>query len=141
MQLFKLSSRIIMTSNEVKTLLYKYLKENVSVPVYKDVHPPITETSNFERVVVNINAIEGGTIERGFANINYYVPDIIQNYPEPDNAKLNIAEGLLKPLFNHGVLLEGVSGTLFCVIHKINQEADNFSHFININLLLTITNF
>lgn len=130
-----------MTSNEIKNLLYRHLTKNVTVPIFKDVHPPITETKNYERIVINVNAIDGGSWGKGFANINWYVPDLKSDYEEPNHIGLNLAERLLKDLFDHGTLLGADDARVFCESHKITQVKDNYSHYINLSILLTITNF
>lgn len=134
-----------MTQNDVKTLLVDYLKDQVDVSVYKDKHPPVKKGGN-QFIVVNVLTTDGKSYKEGYANVNWYVPDIEKGHDtgvqdEPDHRNLGIVETKLIDLFNHGRLLTKGEDSVYCTIDKTELIPDNFTHLMNLRLKIEITNY
>lgn len=128
-----------MTSEDIKIVIYKYLKQSISVPVTKDKHPDQSEIK--ERIVINVIGVNSGSWESGKANINWFVPDINPfGYYEPDSKRLDYAEGVLKGLFNHGKLFKMANTFIHIENESTELIEDNKAHFINYKLKLKIDN-
>lgn len=121
--------------NELKNILYSYVSQ-LNVPVFKDKYQADLKT---ERIVINIVTLNGNTWQEGYANINYYIPNILSNgFYYPDGIKLLQAEESLKSLFNHGVLLPN---EVYARIDRLEQIEEEFSTFINLRLHIQKSNF
>jgi len=128
-----------MTTEDIKNVIYKYLKQTISVPITKDIHPDQSVIN--ERIVINVIGINAGSWESGKANINWFVPDINPfGYYEPDSKRLNYAEGILKGLFNHGKLLKSTTEFIHMENESVEIISENNSHYINYKIKLKIDN-
>lgn len=124
----------MITTGDIQKRIYddcRYLK----VPIYIKGTIPDGKVSD-ERVVIIVKPIEDGTMwYRGFAEINYLVPDI---KGEEDGIRLDDVERMLVPLFyKQGVIEENQYRYRR---YSIGREAssDLECHFINLRVLIEI---
>ena len=126
-----------MTTNNIKSILCN-LAKGLSLPVYKDVHPPVTREANFERIVVNVISKDNSPWSKGFANVNIFIPFLKGlSYDAPDTVRLDAveasAESIFRSNYTNGLLVE---------IDTIRTEADpeTFSYFVNVRLKIQTNN-
>lgn len=129
------------TSNDVKTFLFKYIKDSglyYRTNIYKSERPL---NSTAKDVVINVPSLHLGVYGKAIAYINIFVPDIrFQTHFIEDTKATAIAERDMIKLFEnykcctdeYRVKLENV-----CVLK--NNGANE--HFVSIELSIDIVNF
>lgn len=129
-----------MTTNDVKTIL-SGIASALGLPVYKDVHPPVTKETVKEMVVVNVISKSDAPWSKGYANINIFVPYQKVAYAAPNTKRLGELEALAEPLFRnvYGKKTDEYLITLDSI--RTEEDADIFSYYINVRVKFQISNF
>lgn len=134
-----------MTTNDVKGILYKIVEASAlgSIPIYRDVHPPIVEKKDAnERIVINCLGLNNSPWKKGYANVNIFVPYLKEaDYDQPDVNRLSVLETIATELFKS--IYDETKEPCLIRIEEIKQEEDKptWSYFINVRLKIQVSNF
>lgn len=134
-----------MTTNDVKGILYKIVNASAlgSIPIYRDVHPPIVEKKDAsERIVINCLGLNNAPWKKGYANVNIFVPYLKEaEYDQPDVNRLSALETIATELFKS--IYDETKEPCLIRIEEIKQEEDKptWSYFINVRLKIQVSNF
>ncbi|WP_321437257.1 hypothetical protein [uncultured Bacteroides sp.] len=134
-----------MTTNDVKGILIKIVKASAlgSIPIYRDVHPPIVEKKDAsERIVINCLGLNNAPWKKGYANVNIFVPyQKNATYDKPNDARMIALEAIATELFKS--IYDETKEPCLIRTEKINQEEDKptWSYFINVRLKIQVSNF
>lgn len=114
-----------------------------NIPIYKDVHPPVTQEKVGERIVIVMpGGIDNGGLSRSSPRICIYVPYIKSSaggnavYYRPNNPRFSSIESIVTGAFRSVIF--GVAGidSYYYKLDTITIEDDSatFSNFVNIKL-------
>lgn len=143
----------MITTGDIKNILIKAVKANPvlgTVPeIVKDKHKPVTEDTVAERIVIVANASDNEDWQKGYYRICVYVPDIKKSYGKnqiykiPDAQRLNELERTCKEMFYRTTLTYVDEETVYYKQVDIVTEEDpeTWSHFLNVRLKVTNSNF
>ena len=134
-----------MTTNDVKVILYKIVNASAlgSIPIYRDVHPPIKSSKEAtERIVINCLGLNNAPWKKGYANVNIFVPYLKEaESDQPDVNRLSALETIATDLFKS--IYDETKGACLIRTEEIKQEEDKptWSYFINVRLKIQVSNF
>jgi hypothetical protein len=143
----------MITTGDIKNILLKAVKANPvlgAVPeIVKDKHKPVTEDTVAERIVIVANASDNEDWQNGYYRICVYVPDLKKGYGKnqiykiPDAQRLNELEHVCKEMFYRTTLTYIDEETVYYKQVDIVTEEDSetWSHFLNVRLKVTNSNF
>lgn len=139
----------MITTNDIKTILINDLKETSyfsGISISKDVHAPVKEDNNFERIVVVLpGGVGNGILSRSLPRICFYIPDLIDvgengNYYRPNNGRLNTIESFCVETFKCGKSNSYNGYSYYYQIENLSTESDpeTWSHFVNMQLIFKV---
>lgn len=142
----------MITTDELKNILLRRVKESSLNPIpeiKKDKHRPVTKETVAERVVVTINGTSNTPWQISYGHVCVYVPDVSTieegvTYNESNSARLGELEKVCVDMF-HGtnLLRKGEDIIYYEMVEplRIEEDPETWSHFINVRLKFTNTNF
>jgi len=139
----------MITTNDIKSILLNEVKSNFSfsgIIVTKDVHAPVTEENNFERIVIVLpGGTSNGVLSVSLPRICFYVPDILDTgingaYYRPNTGRLSELEQFCINSYKCGKSGAYNGWTFYYSIENITQDPDpeTWSHFINMQLIFKV---
>jgi len=142
------------TTNELKDILIAAVKAtglSAIGEIRKNMHLPVSKSSNRERVVIVSNATDNAAWQKAYCRICIYVPDLDEQdyegakttHAEPNVHRLKELETIALGAFSQSTYGKSTTGDNYLFkVEGSNEEADpdSWSHFLNIRIKFEILN-